>query len=337
MCTVRGRATILVCLGLLVLLAASSPAYALRVGWNVDIKQVKFNDYADGFHVWGLLESGDPLGNNPPTFTSQVNFLTSGPDGVPPWNPGPQALDTFGAPQIGGVIPAGHPLPPGPPNPINPPWYFFDANWSTSTGQQIPNNQWVHFGLEFNEECHNIGYWLRAGWKQGALDPPVPIYGFKVLDGYPTLPPQERRGITIQNASEAETSVLAMDLLVLSKADGDKIALADLNTDYFRDHSEFVWTQVPLDKMHGLGSLGVFQPDSFFDVFFDEIEGLPQLQPEGYVIARQHSEYSGYVSSSGDYWQYELHEANTPEPGTLVLLGTATLGLLAYAWRRRRS
>ena len=64
MSTLRGRAT-LVCVVLLVLLSGLSPAYAVRVGWNVDIHQGKYggpndpdqNNYANDFHIWGVLES----------------------------------------------------------------------------------------------------------------------------------------------------------------------------------------------------------------------------------------------------------------------------------------
>ncbi len=38
------------------MMVVSAPAYAVRVGWNVDIHQNKFinpGDYANDFHVWG--------------------------------------------------------------------------------------------------------------------------------------------------------------------------------------------------------------------------------------------------------------------------------------------
>jgi hypothetical protein len=117
-----------------VLLLASQPTYGLRVGWNVDIHQNKFTDGANDFHIWGILESGDPDGTNPPTLTGQVNFRTSGPDGIPPWEPGANpALETFN-PQIGNPITRS--LPPLCPfqDPVLPPFYYFEASWST-TGQ----------------------------------------------------------------------------------------------------------------------------------------------------------------------------------------------------------
>ena len=33
---------------------------------------------------------------------------------------------------------------------------------------------------------------------------------------------------------------------------------------------------------------------------------------------------------------FEMTAVSSPEPSTLVLLGTALLGLLAYAWRKRK-
>ena len=34
--------------------------------------------------------------------------------------------------------------------------------------------------------------------------------------------------------------------------------------------------------------------------------------------------------------EYTLGVASVPEPGTLVLLATGLIGLLAYAWRKRK-
>jgi len=215
------------------MLGVSSPAYADRVAWNVDIHQNKFpgpNDpsewpgFANDFHIWGILESGDAAGNNPPTMATppQVNFKTSGPNGNPTWQPQGQAFANFNS-QIGN--PVKRPLPPGAPPP-QPPFYYFDANWS---GGQVPFCQWVHFGLEFDETCHNIGYWLQAVWTytdpQGVEHDPggSPIYGFDVQD----LAPEQY--IQIQNASGVETTVKEMELLKLNKEEGAAFPLGLLN------------------------------------------------------------------------------------------------------------
>jgi hypothetical protein len=43
------------------------------------------------------------------------------------------------------------------------------------------------------------------------------------------------------------------------------------------------------------------------------------------------------ISYAGAYIGPSFEYTTVPEPGTLVLLGMGGLGLLAYAWRRRRS
>ena len=45
----------------------------------------------------------------------------------------------------------------------------------------------------------------------------------------------------------------------------------------------------------------------------------------------------GTDSSSNTYQAFEiLNVAATPEPGTLTLLAAGLVGLLAYAWRKRK-
>lgn len=318
---------ITVCLVLSVLLVASPSAYALRIGWNVDIHQNKFADYANDFHIWGILESGDETGSNPPTFTSEVNFLTSGP---PLWTPGATAFENFNY-QIGGAptrpLPPGSPWP-GPPDP-EPPFYYFEGSWSTAG--QIPYCQWVHFGLEFDEDCHNIGYWLQGVWTKDGIDPAGnPIYGFEVEDGILTGLPQR---ITIQNASGTETVPLQMDMMILSKEEGEAFPLGDLNTGFFDQNPEWNerWVAVPPELLPDVlpGDGG---PDSFFDVFLEQVPGLGQLGPEEVLLARQHSEY--YMSNPGweNFWQYEIHGSHIPEPVTLGLIALGAVGLI----RRRR-
>jgi len=335
----KSIALIAVSVGFLVLLAAPASANPLRVGWNVDIHMNKHfdsndpnQDYANDFHIWGIIESGDPEGNNPPTLLDDVNFQTTGPDGVPPWQKvsGGLWLETFTY-QIGNpvnrALPVNSPWPDSN-NPPQAPFYYFEGNWST-TGQ-IPYCTWMHFGLMFGEECHNIGYWLQGVWTKNGVDPNgSPIYGFEVRDGIGPSEPPEPQKIRIQNASGIETMPLAMQMMVLTEEEGRAFPLEDLNTDFFDTHPEWNmrWVNVPTSMlpttMNGI--------DSFFDVYLEDI-GLT-LGPEQFLLAREHSQY--YQSNPGweDFWQYEIHEAHMPEPVTLAMMALGGLLLL----RRRRA
>ena len=49
--------------------------------------------------------------------------------------------------------------------------------------------------------------------------------------------------------------------------------------------------------------------------------------------------YTSGTATDIDYTRvngFEMTAVSSPEPSTLVLLGTALLGLLAYAWRKRK-
>ena len=349
------RATLILCLSAVVVFALASPGYALRVGWNVDIHMNKHfypvgdpnrggvNDAANDFHIWGVLESGLPDGSNPPTLSGNVNFQTTGPNGVPPWKmmpveEGGAVFNTFNS-QIGN--PVTRPLPPGSPfpDPNFPPaapFYYFEGSWS-NPNHPLPFCTWMHFGLDFDETCHNIGYWLSAVWTKDGVDPAGnPIYGFEVRDGYDgTSPiPSEPQRITIQNASGVETEVQTMDLMILSNAEGLAFPLADLNTDFFDTHQDWNarWVHVPTSLLptHLLNGGGGI--DSFFDVFLDAVPGLGVLGPSEVLLSRQSSFYSE-EGTDPMFWQYEIHEAHTPEPATLLSL-LAGWGLLAA--RRRK-
>ena len=328
--------SVLLCLAAVA--AVCTPAYAaLRVGWNVDIHQGKFGgpnnpenplDYANDFHIWGVLESWGV----PPTITTQVNFQTGGPGGIPPaigpWQivPGGLAFENHNGritDKPAKLVPLARPLPPLAP-PVMPggPFYYFDYNWSTAS--QIPYCTWMHFGVEFEEAGCNIGYWLQGVWTKDGVDPSgQPLYGFEVVH------PEGGGGgggrIRIQNASGVETELSQMDLMVLHGAEGQNFPLEDLNTDFFDTHPEWNqrWVSVtvpPETMLMGNGGL-----DSFFDVYFDTVQGLGEMADGDVLLARQHSSYS---ESTGDpdFWQYELH--GVPEPATLSLLALGGLALL---------
>ena len=46
--------------------------------------------------------------------------------------------------------------------------------------------------------------------------------------------------------------------------------------------------------------------------------------------------YSAYVGGLAQVNAFQLRSVSTPEPGTLGLLATGLMGLLAYAWRKRK-
>ncbi|MFH1550454.1 MAG: PEP-CTERM sorting domain-containing protein [Planctomycetota bacterium] len=275
-------------------------AYALRVAWNVDIHQDKFLDGANDFHIEGVLESGEPWPGteDPPELISHID--------------GP--FTTFNSSiteAIGGR-----------------PFYDFGADWTVvdtniyPTGY-IPYCNWIHLGLEFDETCHNVGYWITGWWTQDGVDPAYnPMYGFRVED----LEPQQT--ITIQNASSVNTELIAMDLAILPAS--SPFLLEDLNADYFAAHTEFPWVEVPITQPIPMLGDG-YGIDSFFDVSIEDVMGR-RLGPSEILLSRQYSSYEG--ASTDYFWNFELHEAHIPEPGTLLLLAPALLGFAGLLRRR---
>jgi hypothetical protein len=308
--------------GLAALLFFGTPAQALVVGWNLDIHQGKnlpAGQLPNDFHIGGQLESGLPDGSNPPLFVSQVNWQVNGPGGPPV--PGGIKFNNFG--QTITVTPT-----PGAP------WYNFTADWTNPSVAEVPFSTWMHFGLQFDETCHNIGYWLQGWWtKDGIQDPPFsPIYGFEVRDGILEPEPQK---IRIQNASGVTTTLQSMDLMVLNP--GETFQLQNLTTDFFDTHPEWNgrWVHVPSALLPTTFPSGSPANDSFFDVFLTQVPGLGALPANGMLLAREFSSYTG--GSVDNFWNYEMHGAHMPEPGAIVLIGTGLLAMgLGYIWRRRK-
>jgi hypothetical protein len=54
------------------------------------------------------------------------------------------------------------------------------------------------------------------------------------------------------------------------------------------------------------------------------------------VTADSNGSIFGSISNTASICGFQIMSSPAPEPGTLVLLGTGVLGLLAYAWRKRR-
>ncbi|MCX6875514.1 MAG: hypothetical protein NTW21_17155 [Verrucomicrobia bacterium] len=294
-------------LGLAVLLASSAPVGALQVGWSVDIHQNQFVPCADDFHVWGVLESlPDQYGEHPPTLLAQ--------DNVEPYDKYQGQIcysdifDHFSY-TIGGPQNPNLPRPPGyvgPWPPTGPPFYYFEANW-WSDENCVEFCHWAHFGLKFEENDGNYGYWLQGRWtaEHGAqyATSNTPMLGFAVI---------ERQGpgpvIRLQNANTVPIGVAQMQTLLLPA--GTNFDINNLTTNHFDVHPEFVWTQVPG------GLLPAFvAPSSFFDVFLESIGTAPH---NGQVLlARQQLTHTAVGGRTETFWQYQLHEspaAVTPTP-----------------------
>jgi hypothetical protein len=344
-----------------VLLVAATPAYAVQVGWSVDVHQNEFYPCADDFHVWGVLQSlPGKSGPMPPTFISQDNLDPY--DHYQGTNCYSGIFEHFNY-QIGGApnpnlgrptgYPTGLPWPPS-----TPPYYYFEANW-WSDNNCVEFCHWAHFGLKFEEQGQNVAYWLQGKWTaaHGAqyADGTTPMLGFSVIDGADGAlrlgtgtviqPPQPPPPVLPDGAFSLNSVQLAA-LPVGADFPIDNLGKGFFGTgltDSFQFAGQtFNWSDNLTPTPQYL------TPDSFFDVFLESVavpgtggaQHFSQLLPGQVILARQQVSYSFINLQTGlrqtdTFWQYELHGV-VPEPGTVAMLIAGALALLGWARLRGR-
>ena len=207
------------CSALMMVLLATSPAWALLAGFNVDIHMdidPTGRTIANDFHIEGTIKSGPPLGApggggwaHPPKLVWQMNDL------FPSWT-GETNL-----------------FQPDTTDPDENTWLFHMDWWfPPGSPEGYVFCQVLHLGLLFDVECHNtvidlVGWWTWDGepLQQTPTQGPTLNGGAVLIPGFDVQDQGEPQRIQIRNDSGKSpvvpginaTQVLAMDLLVLKK------------------------------------------------------------------------------------------------------------------------
>lgn len=342
---------------LAVLLLAAAPVQAVQVGWSVDVRQTSFLPVANDFHVWGVLESMPNLDATPhPPMLVSHNESTTVCDpfcqcgdmggGMSGCNCGTLGIFTH---QIGGAPNPNHNPPTGyvGPWPPNGPYYYFEANWRSDT-KHVGFNDWAHFGLKFDVNDANYGYWLQGKWTKENLGvqtyapATVPLVGFIVNDG-------AGGKLRLQNANPIQLGVSEVQLAAMPV--GTDFFVENLTNSFFDIYTEITWASVPVGPGNPVPNYMV--PDSFFDVFLESVavpgagaggQTFAQLAPGQLILARQALTYQGPDPANPGqlktetFWQYEMHEvvAPVPEPSTVALLLGGLGAVAVLFWRKRK-
>jgi hypothetical protein len=331
-----------------VVLLAAAPAMAVQVGWSVDVRQTQISPVADDYHIWGVLQSlPDMNGPRAPT-------LISSDEHAYPCDPNCQCggvmgstchcgpLDNFSY-QIGGTPNPNLPRPQGyvgPWPPVGGPFYYFEANWS-STQYYVGYNDWAHFGLKFDENQANYGYWLQGKWTAGNgaqyAEQNTPIASFEVVDG-PSGYLRLQNGFNPEPPGPTPVTLGLSAVQLAALPVGTNFDIDNLTNSFFDIHTEITWSANPIGP-----TPQYIAPSSFFDVFLESVavpgaggQTFANLLPGQLLLARQQFTYPLVGGGTETFWEYQMHEVPlpVPEPSTIVMFVLMVGGLLAW-WRRR--